>query len=173
MAKTAGSATLTGTGTAFTTQLSIGQIIRVPGTASEDRVVVSIASDTSLTVAGNYANTASGQTAQRLNSGIVARTAGVYNVFGSIEWANNTAGIRHLLVSRNGLTGTNVTVAYTLDDAVNSGTNPFRQNINTICKLAQWEFLTLIVIQSSGGNLAVNAAAEYSPEFALARHSSG
>ena len=35
VAKAAASATLTGTGTAFTTELAVGQIISVPGTAAE------------------------------------------------------------------------------------------------------------------------------------------
>lgn len=67
VAKTSGQSTLTGTGTAFTTELAIGQTIRVPGGANEDRLILHIASSTSLTVGGTWANTASGQTALRLS----------------------------------------------------------------------------------------------------------
>lgn len=173
VAKTNGSAAVVGTGTLFTTQLSVGQIIDVPGTAVETRVVTSITDDTHLTVAGNFANTASGQTATRNNKGIVARTAGVYDIQGSVEWVNNTTGLRHLLISRAGVTGTSATLAYVLDDAVNSGTNPFRMTISTQAKLAQWEIVQLVVIQSSGAGLNVNAAAEYSPEFSAVRQAAG
>lgn len=61
-----GTTTLTGTGTAFLSEISVGQVIRVPGVASEDRTVASIASNTSLTVTTAFAQTASGQTAQRV-----------------------------------------------------------------------------------------------------------
>src|SRR4051794_38056370 len=63
----AGTTTLTGTGTAFLTQISAGQIIRVPGVATEDRIVAAVASDTSLTVSVAFAQTSSGQTASRLS----------------------------------------------------------------------------------------------------------
>lgn len=66
VAKTNGSATLTGTGTAFTTELSVGMVISVPGGATERAIVSAIASDTSLTVTANFANTSSGQTASRV-----------------------------------------------------------------------------------------------------------
>lgn len=90
VAKTASSATLTGTGTAFSTELSVGQMISVPGTAAEVRVVTAIASDTSLTVNSAFANTASGQTAARVNSGLVVPVAGRYRVDGQIEYAAGT-----------------------------------------------------------------------------------
>jgi hypothetical protein len=67
VAKTAASSVVTGTGTAFTTQLAVGQLIRVPGTANEDRIIQRIASDTSLTVGAPFDNSASGQTALRLS----------------------------------------------------------------------------------------------------------
>jgi len=69
VAKTTGSAVLTGTGTQFTTQLYNGAWIVVPGGGANDvRRIVSIASDTSLTVAKVFGNTASGQVASRLDS---------------------------------------------------------------------------------------------------------
>ena len=59
-----GTTTITGTSTLFTTQLSVGQQISVPGGGgTEVRTVSAIASDTSLTVSVAFANTASSQTA--------------------------------------------------------------------------------------------------------------
>lgn len=66
VAKTATSATLTGTSTLFLTELSVGMVISVPGTAVERRTISAIASDTSLTVSVALDNTASGQTASRV-----------------------------------------------------------------------------------------------------------
>ncbi|HVA88088.1 MAG TPA: hypothetical protein VNF73_17420 [Candidatus Saccharimonadales bacterium] len=63
VAKAAGSTTITGTGTSFTTQLTVGREIAIPGTTTEYFIVSAIASDTSLTVFNAAVNTASGQTA--------------------------------------------------------------------------------------------------------------
>ena len=58
---TGGSATLTGSGTAFTSQVKIGDRIKVNGTA--ERTVATISSDTSLTMTTNYVTAASGVSA--------------------------------------------------------------------------------------------------------------
>ncbi len=66
--KTNGSTTVTGSGTAFTTELSINQVFTIPGGGGTDTVVVTaIASNISLTVAVAPLRTASGQTATRVN----------------------------------------------------------------------------------------------------------
>jgi hypothetical protein len=89
VAKTNASATVTGTGSTFTTQLVSGDVIRIPGgTSTEDRTVLTIASDTSLTVTVAFTTTASGQTGQRvahrqvMQQG-VAGTAAATNVTGA------------------------------------------------------------------------------------------
>src|SRR3989304_8218097 len=58
--KVASSATIAGTSTKFLNDLKIGQVISIPGTATEYFVVDDIASNTSLTVtaaAGNHGGT--------------------------------------------------------------------------------------------------------------------
>jgi hypothetical protein len=66
VSKTAGSTTLTGSGTSFTTALAVGNVIEVPGgTYTERVVVVSIASNTSLTIHRSWSYSASGQTASK------------------------------------------------------------------------------------------------------------
>jgi hypothetical protein len=57
---TSGGNTLNGSSTLFTTELKVGDVIRI-GTSSK-RVVTAIASDTSLTVGGTFSATVSGQT---------------------------------------------------------------------------------------------------------------
>lgn len=62
------SATVTGTGTAFTTELAVGDYIRMPGGDGRLYRILSIASATSLTLAIGYQGTsASGLSAQRAN----------------------------------------------------------------------------------------------------------
>lgn len=65
--KTSGSTILTGAGTKFTTELVVGNYITVPGTSNEIKKVITITSDTSLTVDSNFTNTSSAQTAYRAN----------------------------------------------------------------------------------------------------------
>lgn len=67
VSKSAGSATLTGSGTNFTGQLQVGDVIDVPGgTATERRMVTAITSATSLTVNETFAYSASGQACYRM-----------------------------------------------------------------------------------------------------------
>lgn len=62
-----GTTTVTGSSSTFLSELSSGQVIRIPGGGgTEDRIVDAIASDTSLTVTAAFANTASGQTASKV-----------------------------------------------------------------------------------------------------------
>lgn len=84
VAKTATSANIVGTGTAFTTELAVNQIISIPGTAAEIGVVKTITDDTHLELWQVMANTASGQTATRVNNAmaIPASKAGKYGLQG-------------------------------------------------------------------------------------------
>jgi hypothetical protein len=82
----AGTTALTGTGSAFLSELVVGDVVRVPGTANEDRVIATVTTDTAATVSVAFTNTASGQTGQRVtqrqkvgwptsSTGTIARTA--------------------------------------------------------------------------------------------------
>jgi hypothetical protein len=70
-AVTANSATVTGTGTSFTTELKVGSEILING---ERRTVQTIASTTSLTVDAPYVNTASGAAITMLDDFLVPTT---------------------------------------------------------------------------------------------------
>lgn len=170
VAKTSGSAALVGTGTLFTSQLSVGQVIDVPGTAVARRVVTSITDDTHLTVNANFTNTASGQTATRVNSAIVARTAGVYTIAASAIFTANGAGYRGAVLLKNGTTLIDATNAV----AISAVGVPTQLSVGGMgAKLAQWDYVELQVNQSSGGALDLLAVAETSPELALSRTSAG
>jgi hypothetical protein len=101
VAKTASSATLVGTGTAFTTELTVGQLISVPGTAAEVFAVTAIADATHLTLSAAAANSATGQTAARLNNGFVCRVAGRYRITFSAGLTAVSAGTRTLSILVN------------------------------------------------------------------------
>tara|TARA_A100001201_G_C4095527_1_gene203622 strand:- start:246 stop:2042 length:1797 start_codon:yes stop_codon:yes gene_type:complete len=62
VAVTSGSATITGSGTAFTTEFAVGDDILING---EQFLVLSIATDTSMTADGNFASSASSQTIKK------------------------------------------------------------------------------------------------------------
>jgi hypothetical protein len=85
VAKTLGSAVLAGTGTSFTTELVVGDIISVPGTSAEIKAVTVITSDTSLTVASTYANTASAQTASLVSNITLAAATDSYTLPASCD----------------------------------------------------------------------------------------
>lgn len=68
-----GTTTVTGTGTAFESELWPGASILIPGgvTGDEIRIVAAIASDTSLTVTDAFASTASGQTGALMGDNLI------------------------------------------------------------------------------------------------------
>lgn len=155
VSKTNGSATLTGSGTSFTTQLSVGQVISVPGTKTEKRVVTAIASNTSLTVSRAFTATASGQTATRVNSAIVARVAGFYSIVGEVS-TNPLANASGLFMARIELNGGTTDGYYpigrNLFPLVNVSGGGDRTISSVACtfRLNQWDFVELTAYQTSG-----------------------
>lgn len=77
IAVTNGSTTFTGTGTLFTTELVVGDVIQLTGDYVAF-VVTAIASDTSLTVAAAPGFTGSGKSAATFSGALVAPSAGTY-----------------------------------------------------------------------------------------------
>lgn len=145
VSKTNTSATITGSGSAFTSELSVGQVICVPDTAgscnndvttSDFCVVTAIASDTSLTCNQNMEATASGVTAQRESAFIVARTAGVYLISSSIRWTSSSDGYCGVRL----LPSTDADFADALVYGDTPGTNEWRQcNSYVIYQLAAFD----------------------------------
>lgn len=104
VAKTAASAVITGTGTAFTTELSVNQVVSIPGTAVEFFCVKSIESDTQFTAWAAAANSASGQPATRRNEfiAIPAGQGGKYSI--NAGAVSSGAGGDWIGIYKNGLT---------------------------------------------------------------------
>lgn len=150
VAKTAASNVLTGTSTLFTTELSVGQVISVPGTAAEVAVVTSIASATSLTVNTPFANSASGQTATRLNSPVVFRQPGFYTLESTIYSAAVSTGNVTLQFRLNGTT----IVDQKDQSSVNAAAG---YELVTQRQFQQWDYVEVIWTQNSGGSVSVTA----------------
>lgn len=157
VSKTNGSATLTGSSTAFTTELSVGQVISVPGTATEQRVVIAIASATSLTVNTAFTATASGQTASRVNTAVVFRQPGTYAVtVGAYMAAVASSGIMTVQVMLNGTT--------IIGEDARQGVNASNGYSLAIQRtFQQWDYIEVRVIQTSGGS--VNLLADERTHF--------
>lgn len=158
VAKTASSAALVGSSTLFTSELTVGQIISVPGTAAEKRVVTVITDNTHLTVGQAFANSASGQTAARTNAGIAvpsAALAGKYLFQYKAGFANvNTTGIRLAFLRKNtvGDDTTNI-IGSRMNMSYISATLGADQLGSAIVDLAFGDFVELYVYQNSGGSL--------------------
>lgn len=164
VSKTAASATLTGSSTLFTTELSVGQVISVPGTAAEKRVVIAIASNTSLTVNSPFVNTASGQTATRVNSAVVFRQPGFYTLETNVYSAALASGAITLAYYLNSLTTATSGTAIGQSDptAINASAG---YELVAQRQFQQWDFVEVVWTQNSGG--AVNVLADERTHFSV------
>jgi hypothetical protein len=86
-------------------------------------------------------------------------TAGLYSIGGNAEFANNAVGTRNLAVLLNGVT----TIVSEARGA--NGADLTRVNVHGDYRLVAGDYVELIAFQTSGGNLNVTAAGNYSPEF--------
>lgn len=133
-----GTTTLTGSGTSFTTELAVGQVISVPGTAAEKRVVTAIASNTSLTVATAFAHTASGQTGTRVRSAWVCRAAGRWAFHFGVTWATAINTHRGGTLYKNDAAIPGATFRSTMASGV------IAHNFSWAETLALWDFIELL-----------------------------
>lgn len=147
--KTSGSQTVTGSGTAFTTELSVGQVISVTGTATEKRVVTAIASGSSLTVNSPFVNTQAGATATRINSAVVFRQPGFYTLQANIYSAALASGAVTLAYYLNSLTTATSGTAIGQSDpvAVNASAG---YDLVIQRPFQQWDFVEVVWTQNAG-----------------------
>jgi parallel beta-helix repeat protein len=164
--KTTGQNTLVGVGTLFLSELVVGQVIWVPGTANEFRVVSAIKDNLNLVVAGAaWANTAGAQTATRDNTGFVFRTPGFYSIVPMVSTPVQVAGTRRDIIIQ--LNATSATVAAGLvtatvggtaiaqmtRDQIATGAGIFNDMAPVMFKANQWDYIQLQVFQDSGASI--------------------
>jgi len=97
------------------------------------------------------------------NSRLTCRYAGIYLISGNIQFASNATGTRYVKIRLNGTTE----IARVQLVAAASDTHTL--HVSCLYSLAVNDYVELLALQSSGGNLNVNSAANYSPEFSAVR----
>lgn len=155
VAKTSGSATLTGTSTAFTTELSTGQVLCIPDTSgscansyttNDFCVVTAIATNTSLTCNQTMEASASGQTARRDASWFVARTAGKYVIQGSVSWASDVT--KYAFLSRL-VSGADADGQFFQGTGGSSNAGD-TTSVSVLYNASQWDAFSVVAQQSTG-----------------------
>lgn len=94
---------------------------------------------------------------------IPAGLGGYYLIGGHIEFAANTTNRRGIRIVHS------VGSAVIASDEQEATANDMGLSVVTLWSLAATEYVTLEVIQNSGGNLNVQASGNYSPEFWMTR----
>lgn len=84
---------------------------------------------------------------------------GIWMVGGHVQWEINATGVRNL-----GLR-TNATGVYGWQTCLAIAGSNILLSVCTMLALVPTDYIELIVLQNSGGNLNVEAAAGFSPEF--------
>jgi hypothetical protein len=88
---------------------------------------------------------------------------GLYVFGGSVDWALGAADTKRALFVR--LNGGAIELAYTSTYSFAGGNSTIQQSVSSIYRFDQGDYITLRVIQNTGGGLNVNSDSNYSPEF--------
>ncbi len=138
VAKTASSAAVVGTGTLFTTELTVGQVISIPGTSAEKAVVTAIADNTHLTLSVAMAHTATGQTATRVNTAWVCRIPGTFIGVMASRMTHVSAGYRTI----RGLVNS-VEIPGAVKKVAIGGTVDLAETITFVLTCALWDVVEM------------------------------
>lgn len=99
------------------------------------------------------------------NSRLTCRTAGVYLITVSVEWAASAGGtIRLISLLLNGTTN----LGFNGLPALGAGTT-VNHAVTAIYQLAVNDYVEVQVFQDSGGALNVSASGNYSPDFSMVK----
>ncbi len=97
------------------------------------------------------------------NSRLTCKTAGKYQISGAIQFDSNGTGNRGIKIRLDGSTD------IALHQQGNTGADYDALAISTLYELAVNEYVELMVLQKSGGNLDVVAGGGFSPEFMMVK----
>ena len=89
--------------------------------------------------------------------------AGVYSIFGTVQFAVNATGWRGTRIYLNG-----ATPIATVLHAASSNTYAILQTVSTIYELVAGDYIEIQAFQDSGGTLALSQQDNTSPEFGMA-----
>ena len=95
-------------------------------------------------------------------SRLTAPRSGVYSIFGHIEYASNTTGVRFATIQLDGTTDIAVASALAL-----TGGYATHCSVATQYYLNANQYVELVALQTSGGALNVLATGNRSPEFGM------
>lgn len=98
---------------------------------------------------------------------LTCNTAGKYHIFGHVQWANDTTGVRLIAIRLGG--STYIAIQSQMTVAANALDNNCYQSINTIYDLAGTNYVELVVGHSKGSNLDVLASNHFGIEFGMQR----
>jgi hypothetical protein len=93
------------------------------------------------------------------NSRLTIATTGIYQIGCSVAFANNSTGVRSVFPRLNGTT----VLGYANQTAVSGNTTGM--TFTVIASLTATDYVELIAQQTSGGNLDVNQATQWTPVF--------
>jgi len=94
---------------------------------------------------------------------LTCRVSGVYWVIGQVSFNQNSSGRRVTILRKGGSLQIGLQTAGGYSDA------PSHVIASTLVQLEEGEYVELLAYQNSGGNLAVKALADYSPELSAVR----
>lgn len=99
-----------------------------------------------------------------VNTGrITVSDPGIYVFTGHVEFASNATGVRQLFIRRNGTEALGVILVPAVSGAVTV------LSVATEFLMSAGDYVELVALQTSGGNLNVNASNFYSPYFTAVR----
>lgn len=98
------------------------------------------------------------------NTQIVINTAGYYLIGATVRWNANAVGARTIRITKNA--GNTIAWSIVAPTAVATV-----QSVMTLYKFTRGDYIELLVLQTSGGNLDIGSNAEYSPIFWVHRES--
>jgi hypothetical protein len=145
-----------GTGTSFTTELSVGQIVKIPGTATEYGVVASITDNTHFAFYAVMANTASGQTATRVSGGISipAGLAGYYDMGGMMQC--DTARSTYGAFRKNPTVRAGGTLITVFSDVTDTNLAKWLNGHTLGYHLVEGDFVVFAALTATGNNAVAN-----------------
>ena len=130
-------------------------------------ITVNLSTDTLITLNSELFDNAGIHSTSTNTSRLVAPKAGVYNIFGSVQWSTYAGNHRvDIYIRLNGAT----IIAYQRNFN-NSGKT--QQTISTLYKLAAGDYVELVAYDGDIGGLKVEAFGGFSPHFGMAWVSGG